>query len=149
VKLLTDLPLEYFEGLELWIAPPAGKLSVTRVLSVRPGPKGPLFQLEGVDGASSADALRGRTLMARESDVPELPPEDDPVGLTVTDDERGLLGTVTDLIITGANDVWVVHGDAFGEVLIPVIEQVIVDIDYEGRTAQVRLLSGLIEDERS
>lgn len=149
VRMLTDLPLECFEGLHVWIAPPVSSLGQTEVLGVRPGPKGPLFALAGVNDPSMASALCGRTLMAREADIPELPEEDDPVGLVVTDESRGLLGTVEDVIVTGANDVWVVKGETYGEVLIPVIDDVIMQVDYDAGTARVKLLRGLIEDERS
>jgi len=65
----------------------------------------------------------------------------------VIDDERGLIGTVDDVIITGANDVWIVDGP-FGEVLIPVIEDVVHEIDEDAMTARVTLLPGLIEEGR-
>jgi ribosomal 30S subunit maturation factor RimM len=40
-----------------------------------------------------------------------------------------------------------VRGGPYGEVLIPVIDEVVVDIDYDAMTAQVRLLPGLMKDE--
>jgi 16S rRNA processing protein RimM len=63
----------------------------------------------------------------------------------VFDGERGLIGEITDVIITGANDVWVIEGP-FGEVLIPVIDQVIGDIDEEAGTVHITLLPGLIDE---
>jgi 16S rRNA processing protein RimM len=105
--------------------------------------------LAGIGNVEEARLLSGTFLLARRSDLPDdwLPePGIDPVGLSVTDVERGSLGTVVDTIATGANDVWVVAGGSVGEVLIPVIEEVILSVDEDRRTVQVRLLPGLIDE---
>ena len=67
-------------------------------------------------------------------------------GLAVTDVRRGLLGEVVEVIVTGANDVWVLEGP-LGEVLLPVIDDVVVRVDYESRTATVQALPGLLPEE--
>jgi 16S rRNA processing protein RimM len=145
VKLTGDLPFDRLDGIGVWFTPPPHTLRTSRIVSVRPGPKGPLFSFEGVTDISTADTLRGCNVLVRAEDVPEYEEEFDPVGLSVIDDERGLIGTVDDVIITGANDVWIVDGP-FGEVLIPVIEDVVHEIDEDAMTARVTLLPGLIEE---
>lgn len=148
MKPLTDLPLDAFVGLHVWIAPPSVAMREGDVVAARSGPKGPLLTISCVNDLSSAALLNGRTLMARPEDLPAevLVDEPDIVGLTVTDVDRGLLGIVTDVIITGANDVWVVEGDTYGEVLIPIIDVVLLDVDFDANRATVRLLPGLIDD---
>lgn len=151
----TDLPFVLPEGLKVWFVPPptVGARSA-RVVSVRRGPKGPLLALDTVSDIDAASLLCGRELLAREEDLPdawhEVTDEFDPVGLTVRDEAHGVLGEVTEVIVTGANDVWVVDGP-LGEVLLPVIDEVVLDVDDHARTADVRLLPGLLpdsEDER-
>lgn len=146
VVLTADFPVERLEGLRVWFVPPPALVRSARVQSVRPGPKGPLFLFEGVTGLSEAEELRGTTVLARAADVPEIEEVFDPVGLSVTDEDRGLLGEVVDVIMTGANDVWVVEGPR-GQVLIPIIDDVMREVDEGSGTARVRLLPGLIEDE--
>jgi 16S rRNA processing protein RimM len=143
------LPLEHAQGLTVWFVPPTSSVRSAVIESVRQGPKGPLVRLSGVCDPTTADSLRGASMVMSESDLPEgLPDEEpDPLGLRVHDAERGDLGAVDDVIVTGANDVWVVRGGPYGEVLIPVIDEVVVDIDYDAMTAQVRLLPGLMKDE--
>lgn len=148
VRSLADLPLDRLVGKRVWIAPPTGALGATEVLGVRPGPKGPLLTLDGVSDVATAGTLIGRSLMASSADLPDIEEELDPVGLSVIDEQRGALGTVRDVIVTGANDVWVVQGGPFGEVLIPVIDEVVLEVDEATRVATVRLLPGLLEDER-
>ena len=147
VKVTGDLPFDRLEGIGVWFTPPPHTLRTSRIVSVRPGPKGPLFSFEGVTDISTADTLRGCNVLARAEDLPELEEEFDPVGFAVIDDERGPLGTVSDVILTGANDVWIVDGP-FGQVLIPVIDDVVREVDEDAMTARVTLLPGLIEEGR-
>ena len=145
----TDLPFLLPEGLPVWFVPPCPGVAEGRVESVRRGPKGPLVKVSGIDDISAAEKVVGATLVTRESLDPfgEAEEELDPVGFVVTDAERGELGVIEDVIVTGANDVWVVRGDRFGEVLLPVIDDVVLELDEEARTVLVRLLPGLLEEE--
>ncbi len=141
-------PFVFPEGLAVWIVPPTSVPAELVIESVRQGPKGPLVKLSGVDTRADAEPLRGRTLLARDSDLPDGWTEVDvtDVGLKVVDVKRGAIGTVADVIITGANDVWVVHDGPFGEVLVPVIDDVVVEIDEDAGIATVRLLPGLLDE---
>ena len=67
-------------------------------------------------------------------------------GLRVYDGQRGFLGVIVNVLQTGANDVSVVSGGSFGEVLIPVIEGVVEDIDFEEVTVHVNMLPGLLDE---
>jgi 16S rRNA processing protein RimM len=132
-------------GLEVWFVPPTPGIRCTRITKVRPGPKGPLFSFEDVRDVAVADSLRGCTVLAEAVSVPSPEDEFDPIGFSVVDARRGSLGTVTDVIVTGANDVWVVEGP-FGEVLLPVIGDVVKEIDEDARAVRVVLLPGLLEE---
>jgi 16S rRNA processing protein RimM len=143
----TDLPFLLPAGLPVWFVPPIQGFGATTIEGVRPGPKGPLVKLAGIDDISSASHLSGATIVTRAEDDPfDREEEPDPVGLTVVDEQRGELGRVEDVIVTGANDVWVVRGGPFGEVLLPVIDDVVLDVDEDARVATVKLLPGLIEE---
>lgn len=67
---------------------------------------------------------------------------DDLIGLSVFDEEGNELGTLNEVIVTGANDVYVVAG-ASGERLIPAIRDCILSVDIEEGTMKVHLLPGL------
>ena len=146
VIMTVDLPVERLVGLEVFFTPPVADVRAARITAVRPGPKGPLFAFTGVADISTADALRGRNVLVRSADVPEVPEEFDPVGLRVVDETRGLLGVIEDVIVTGANDVWMIQGP-FGQVLVPVIDDVVLSIDEDEGEVRVRLLPGLIDEE--
>ena len=59
-----------------------------------------------------------------------------------TDD--GENGTLKDVIETGANEVYVVEFEKYGEVLIPAIRQCILEVNAEENRMKVHLLEGLI-----
>lgn len=69
------------------------------------------------------------------------------IGLQVYDEEKGYLGQVTEVLQTGANDVYVVQGGPFGEVLIPALKHVVPEIDISAGRIQVKLLPGLLPGE--
>lgn len=150
VVVYSDASLDLLVGMDAWLVPPSPAVRQTAVVSVRPGPKGPIASLAGVEGIDLARGLTGRDVLVR---TEALPPEwfdaedEEPevTGYVVIDRVRGGIGTVDEVLVTGANDVWVVHGP-FGEVLIPVIDDVVDVIDDEARTISIRLLDGLIEE---
>lgn len=144
-------PFELPVGSRVWIVPPQTGPESRTVEQVRQGPKGPLVKLSGVDDRGAAENLRGRTLLARRESVPGAFDQQGPdlLGCSVYDQDRGLLGTIDDTLVTGANDVWVVRGERYGEVLIPVIDDVVLSVDEESSTVQVRLLPGLIEEDHA
>lgn len=67
----------------------------------------------------------------------------DLMGLKVMDENETCLGTLTEVISTGANDVYVVK-DQEREILIPAIGQCILHVDLEAGVMKVHLLEGLI-----
>jgi 16S rRNA processing protein RimM len=148
VKPLVDLPLEHLCGAAVWFVPPPAGVTDRQLASVRSGPKGPLLAFTPALSTDDAHLVAGCTLLVRADALPDDMPEDepDPVGLRVIDEERGVLGVVDDVIVTGANDVWVVLGP-YGEVLIPVIDDVVVTVDESARRVTVRLLTGLIDED--
>jgi 16S rRNA processing protein RimM len=66
------------------------------------------------------------------------------IGMSVHLESGELLGTLVDVMETGANDVYVVESDQHGEVLIPVTEHTLLHTDSEARRITVRLPEGLL-----
>lgn len=148
VAPVTGPPFFLPVGLRVWLVPPPESFTHSAILGVRPGPKGPLVSFEGIDTPELAHEIAGCEVLARAEDVPDDLADElfDPVGLAVEDVEHGDLGTIVEVIVTGANDVWVIEG-AFGELLVPVIDDVVIDIDEDGQRATVRLLPGILPEE--
>ena len=68
------------------------------------------------------------------------------IGFEVVDEEEGLIGKLTEILQTGANDVYVVTRPDASEVLLPVIPSVVLNIDADRRLIRVRLIPGLLDE---
>lgn len=125
-----------------------GSLGSLRVVSMRRHKNFILVCFEGVDTADAAERLIGRTVCIDRDKLPPPPPgrfyHVDLVGVAVVTEEGTPVGTVREVFPTGSNDVLVVEGDG-REHLIPLIADVVVDIDAEARRVVIRPLPGLLD----
>jgi len=105
-----------------------------------------LFTLAGCDDRDAAESLRGALVQIAREDA--VPLEGDEfyeyqlIGIKVVEKDGSLLGKLTEIINTGANDVFVVVGPE-GELLLPAIESVILEIDLDADRMLVELMEGL------
>lgn len=151
VAELDGLPFCLREGMRVWLTPPALRGPHDRIVrSVRPYGDAALVRFSGVDDISSAHEIVGDLVMALRSDVPDAVMAHrvrDAEGRRVIDAQRGLIGVITEVMELPANDVWVVNGGRFGEILVPVIDDVVDELAEDG-DIRVTLLPGLIDEER-
>ena len=92
--------------------------------------------------------LKKDILITREQAVPLEENENficDLIGLKVVTDDGTLLGSLTDVLQTGANDVYIVSTQEGKEILIPAIKQCILKVDLEENIMTVHLLEGLLD----
>lgn len=142
-----NLPFSVYAGLHVHVVPPSlhGPRELD-VCSVCEG-AGNTYQLrfEGVESIDDAEQIAGRFLLA---DVRDLEGIDMPrldIGRTVVDERHGELGTITEVIETAAHDVWVIEGP-HGEVLVPVVDEVIVSYpEVADAVIRTRIMDGLLE----
>lgn len=151
VALGDGLPDARLVGLEVWLVPPGPAGAVPLVISsVRHGARSAIVRFGDDQTPEEAGTHAGRWILAREGDLPApARAHDDYHGMTVVDADKGLIGVVEDVIVTGANDVLVVEGGPYGQVLVPVIDDVIAEVAFESGTIAVTLLPGLIDEEPS
>ena len=69
----------------------------------------------------------------------------DMIGMNVLTEDGEILGTLKDVIETGANDVYIVNSKEHGEVLIPAIKECILDVNVKEGRMLVHLMDGLID----
>ena len=106
-----------------------------------------LVHLKGINKIEDAELLVGKLAYFDKNDVALDEGQffiDDILGLTVEDIDTGeVYGKVTDVIPTGANDVFEVTGNKV--LLVPKIDEVVIDIDLENEVIKIRPLQGLFE----
>ena len=120
----------------------------TRIEHVRGA--GRLFlKIAGIEDRQTAGALRDELILVREADLEPLPEGEyyrfQLIGLRVLTSDGRDLGLVTDIISARENDVFVVTGPG-GENLIPVIEDVVRQVDVKGGRVTVEAVPGLLKD---
>jgi 16S rRNA processing protein RimM len=107
----------------------------------------PLLKFAGYNSRDDVEVLRGQLLQVPEDQA--IPLEENEyflyqlIGLMVETADGQQLGTLTEIIETGANNVFVVQGGR-DEILIPDIPEVISEIDFEKQRMIVDPLPGLL-----
>lgn len=130
------LPSLMRKGMKVAVVPPALKGSRWHeVLRVEGDDRaGSLVALSGVDDIAAAQELVGKYILAFADDLPDDLALHDPralIGREICHVTGKALGTITEVMCGPANDVWVIEGQ-LGEVLLPVIDQVVIDVPEQG-----------------
>ncbi len=106
-----------------------------------------ILKFKQFSNINEVERYKGKGLfVTRENAVPLEEDEyfiADLIGLRAISTEGEELGRLTDVIQTGANDVYVVTDETGKELLLPAIYQCVKDIDILGRTMTVYLMPGL------
>ncbi len=108
-----------------------------------------LLRFKGMDDINDVQKYRQKALYVRREDAVELAENEyfiaDLIGLSVWTDEGGELGTLVNVLSTGANDVYVVRTGSGEELLLPAIRECIKEIKIEEGRMLVHLMPGLRE----
>ena len=139
-EFLTDFKCFYIdEGKEV--------LKATRV-----SPHGHIViaAIEGIDSIEKAEKYRNKEIFIKRDDA-DLPEGryfiSEITGSTVYDSQNGkVLGTLTDVFKTGANDVWQVTNGG-KDYLVPVIDDVVNSVDIDNGKIEITPLKGIFDDE--
>ncbi len=147
VAPLTDIP-ERFHDLSSCLVGKKGVSPVRFMIEkVRYHRSVILIKFKGYDDIENAKPLRGSFLYVTEDELVVLPKDKyyvhQLIGLTVLTINGDIIGKISDILKTGANDVYVVTGET-GEVLIPVIEQVVKKIDLDKGKVIIDPIEGLL-----
>jgi len=151
VELYTDFPERFAPGETLLMGV---DLIEAEIVGVRPHKQNLLVQFDGVTDRTAAESLRNFWLFVPEADAAELAEGvywiHDIVGLQVVEEGGRRLGVITDVLTTGANDVYVVRpaaGAGASDLLLPAIPEVVRAVDLAQGMMTVHLLPGLLDAE--
>lgn len=109
-----------------------------------------LLSVEGCEDCNTAERWRGEVVHIRFEEAGPLTADVyyhwQILDLQVVTSEGKSLGKVVQILETGANDVYVVRDQNGAELLLPAIEEVILEVDLELSRMVVKLLPGLRPD---
>lgn len=106
-----------------------------------------ILKFRGYDNINDVEPWKGAPLYVTRENAVECGEDEyfiaDLIGLSVVDEEKKTIGEITDVLSTGANDVYVIARQEGGELLLPAIKECILHVDIERRIMQVHVLEGL------
>lgn len=147
VKLVsTTMDLERFNELKRAFIDTKRGLVEVEVTSVKYLNKFVVLKFKNYENIDDILRFKGMDLLVKREDAIVLEEGEyyigDLIGCTVFDDELEY-GMVKDVLLTGANDVYIVEKFDGSELLIPVINECVLDIDIEAKRIKIKLLEGL------
>jgi 16S rRNA processing protein RimM len=147
IQIITDYPKNLLKQKTVYIG---DKARPYQVESARNHTPYILLKFVGYDTDTSVAKLRGEIVQIPVEDAAKLKKNQyyhyQIIGLNVVTKEGQPLGTIAEILETGANDVYLVKTPEAKEILIPAIKSVIKKIDLESQTITVELLPGLIDE---
>ena len=149
VAALTDFPQERFAPGSKLYSPKLGRTVEVLTSGIHKGLY--LLLLDGVDNRDSAQALLHTYLQVPQSSLAALPEGEfyhfQLIGLKVYEGDK-LLGELTEVMQTGANDVYVItsqSGHKPSDILLPALKSCILDVDLQAGTMAVKIPEGLLD----
>lgn len=109
-----------------------------------------LLSFEDHPSINDVEQYKGGFLKVKESDLQPLEEGEyyyhQIIGCQVFSDTGELIGTVKEILSPGANDVWVVKSqEGNQEILIPYIDDVVLEVNPEQKKITIHVIEGLLE----
>ncbi len=144
---LTDYPERFQKNSRVWFSA-AGPRRELNIEDASPHQKYMIIKFKEIETANDAEELKGGLLEVTRDKLVSLPEGSyyifDIVGLNVFDRAGKFMGVVSEVLRTGANDVYMV--DTEGKpLMIPALKHVVSEIDLAGRRMVVELPEGLVD----
>jgi len=140
MDILTDFPERLRARKTVYIGDEHRPLKITHV---RRQHMALLITFEGVEDSDAAGLLRNQIVYVRADALPDLPEGEyyhhQLLGIAVVDENGQPVGFLSEILETGANDVYLVISPEGKETLLPAIEAVVLEVNLERREMRVRL----------
>lgn len=107
-----------------------------------------ILKFRGYDSINDIEKYRGAALYIRREQAVSLQKDEyfiaDLIGAEVVTEDGAHFGTIRDVLVTGANDVYVVTRDDGPEALLPAIRECVRKVDIERGRVTVHIMDGLL-----
>ncbi len=144
----TDYP-EDFEDIEyVYVKMKTGDEKL-HISSVKYQKNNLIIKFAEIKDINEAEKYKNQILYVEREMLGELPEGvyyiADLIGLRVIDEKGEDIGVIADVINTGANDIYDVKREGKKNMLIPVIDDVVKEIDLENKLVRIKMMEGLDE----
>jgi len=148
MEVYTDFPDRLQPGVILYLGQEDLQL---RLIKCRQHGKGLLMTFEGFSSPEEIGQYRNQIVYVKSIDRPPLENGEyyhhQLIGLRVVTRDGKTIGTVTEILETGASDVFVVLPESGPEILIPVVDSFVHEINLDRREITVQLIPGMLAEE--
>lgn len=107
-----------------------------------------IIKFEGINNINDVEKYKGSELFVTRKNAVKLSKDEyfiaDLIGLKVIEEDEKELGILTDVMETGANDVYVVQMKENEELLLPAIKECILEVNIEEGYIRVHVMEGLL-----
>lgn len=146
---LTDFPeVRFAKNAELYLFTSDNHPILVHVESARLHKNMYIVRLKEYGNINEVEKFKGGIAKVSKENLAELEENEyyfhQIVGCTVVTEEGENLGTISEILTPGANDVWVVKTAAGKEILLPVIDDVVLHVDVNEKLVKVHLMEGLL-----
>lgn len=108
-----------------------------------------ILKFRGIDSIDDVEKFRQKDLYVSRENAVRLGRNEyfiaDLIGLAVQDETGAEIGTLKDVMETGANDVYVIELKDGRELLLPAIRQCVLQVDVEKGFVRIHILDGLLD----
>jgi 16S rRNA processing protein RimM len=150
IESWSDFPERFSALKRVYLKTTVGELSEHRMKDVRLGPRHVLLKLADLTRREQAEDYRGAEVLVPDDESWPLPPNryyiSDLVGIEAIGTDDIVLGTVTDVAVGGAQDILIVEGP-FGELMIPLVDQWVVEVSVLTRKVRIANWKDLVNPE--
>ncbi|MCM3652667.1 ribosome maturation factor RimM [Metabacillus litoralis] len=108
-----------------------------------------LLTFEGMPSIQEVEQFKGALLKVDENQLSELDEGEyyfhEIIGCKMYTDQGEEIGTIREILATGANDVWVVKRKEGKDLLIPYIEEIVTEINIDEKKVIITPMEGLLD----
>lgn len=145
---MTD-DISRFKNMKELILDTGKEQILLEVTGVRPQKNLVILKFKGIDNINDIEKYKGCGLFVTKKNRVKLKKDEyfiaDLIGIKAIDEKEQEIGVISDVLQTGANDVYVVKTPRKQEVLVPAIKDCILDVDVEAGFVRMHLLPGLLD----
>ncbi|RRR66758.1 MAG: 16S rRNA processing protein RimM [Candidatus Viridilinea halotolerans] len=149
VKGFTDRPdyvARYVRTLYLQLEGQTQTYQLKRLQEHKPGIL--IMTLDAINDRDAADALRGAAIYIREEDAAPLAADEyfihQLIGLQAITTDGEAIGTVRDVLTTGAGEVLIIARDGQADALVPMVRDFIAQLDLAAGQVTIKPIEGLL-----
>ena len=110
-----------------------------------------ILKFKDIDNINDVERYKGKSLFVTRENAVKCEKDEyfiaDLIDMKVVTEDGQEIGTIVDVLQTGANDVYVIKRDCKKDLLLPAIKECILKVDMARRIMEVFVMPGLDEEE--